>query len=130
MEFMSQEHVDAMNELLAGSEELLAAARELPRDYVLAYELTDGPDDGATVYWQLRLGPDGLVFALVPAPGADVRLRGDWRVALTAFARTKNGAPADDGLTADGDFESFMTAVGPQFALGQKVATIPATFPV
>ncbi|WP_231644852.1 hypothetical protein [Sciscionella sediminilitoris] len=126
---MSQDHVDAMNDLRAGSEEVLAAARELSRDDVLAYELTDGPDDGAIVYWQLRLGPDGLAFALVPAPAADVWLRGDWRVALTAFACTKNGEQADDGLTADGDLESFMTAVGPQFALGRKVATIPATFP-
>ncbi|MFD2469005.1 hypothetical protein [Amycolatopsis silviterrae] len=127
---MSQEHVDTMNELLASSAEVAAAARELSREYVLAYELDGGPDDGATVYWQLRLGPDGSAFALVPAPRADVRLRGDWRVALTAYARSKNGEEADDQLTADGDLESFFAAVGPQFAAARKAATVPTTFPV
>ncbi|WP_245787463.1 hypothetical protein [Amycolatopsis saalfeldensis] len=130
---MSEEHVAAMNGLLAGSEEVAAAAKELPREYVLAYELTDGPVDGATVYWQLRLGPGGTEFALTPAPHADLRLRGDWRAALTSMAesRGREESDSDDNvLTPEGDFEFFMAAVGEQFAVARKVATTPATFPV
>lgn len=131
MEFMSQEHVGAMNELLAASEEVAAAAKELSREYVLAYELTDGPVDGATVYWQLRLSPEGTAFTLTPAPQADLWLRGDWRSALTSMANSRNGdSESDNSLTPEGDFESFMAAVGEQFAVARKVATIPATFPV
>ncbi|GAA3568023.1 hypothetical protein GCM10022222_59910 [Amycolatopsis ultiminotia] len=131
MEFMSQEHIDAMNGLLAGSAEVSAAARELPREYVLAYELTDGPADGATVHWQLRFATDGPTFALTPAPDADVLLRGDWREVVTAAARSRRGEePVEDGLRTDGDIESFMAAVGELFAVARKVATLETTFPV
>lgn len=131
MDFMSQEHVEAMNELLAGSEQVSAAARKLPREYVLAYELTDGPADGASVYWQLRFGAGGTTFALTEAPDADVLLRGDWFVALTAMAHSRRGGePVDDGLVAEGDVESLMAAVGEQFAVAREVATLETTFPV
>ncbi|WP_240519676.1 hypothetical protein [Amycolatopsis antarctica] len=128
---MSQEHVEAMNELLTGSEEVSVAARKLPREYVLGYELTDGPADGATVHWQLRFGTGGTTFALTAVPDADVLLRGDWRVALTAMARNRRSEEqVDDGLVADGDMESLMAAVGEQFAVARKVATLETTFPV
>lgn len=131
MEFMSQQHVEAMNELLADSAQVSAAARKLPREYVLAYELTDGPADGATVHWQLRFGSGGTTFALTAAPDADVRLRGDWRVALTAMAHTRrSGEPVDDGLVTEGDIESLMAAVGEQFAVARNVATLETTYPV
>ncbi|WP_237710491.1 SCP2 sterol-binding domain-containing protein [Saccharopolyspora spinosa] len=127
---MSQEHIEAMNDLLARSKEVAAAAAELPREYVLVYELTDGPVDGATVHWQLRFSPGGTTFALTPAPDADVVLRGDWRAALTAMEHSRRtGQPADDGLTTDGDIESLMAAIGKQFAIARKVATLETTFP-
>jgi hypothetical protein len=131
VEFMSADHVEAMNTLLAGSAEVTAAAKDLPREYVLAYALTDGPDDGETVHWQMRFSPSGTAFALTPATDADLVLRGDWRTALTAFAASKGGETvADAGLSAEGDYESFMTAVGAQFAVALKVAAIRTEFPV
>lgn len=131
MEFMSQEHVDAMNALLDGSAEVQAAAGEQARDYVLVYELTDGPDEGATVYWELRLGPDGTRFALTPNPAADLRFSGDWHTAVTAIARSRRGEQVDDaGLITAGDAEAVMAAVGRTFAVARGVATLDATFPV
>jgi hypothetical protein len=128
---MSQEHIEAMNRLLAESDEVTAAAHALDREYVLAYELTDGPRDGATVHWRMGLGPDGTSFALAPSPRADVLLRGDWHTALTAMAHSRRtGEPTDEGLTVDGDVEALMAQVGEQFAVARKVATLDTEFPV
>lgn len=130
MEFMSQQHIDAMNELLAGSDEVKTVDKTLSRDYVLAWELTDGPDDGATVYWQLRFGPEGTAFALTPADDADLRYVGDWRAALTTMARARDGETVDQPWKVEGDEDAVMAAVGEQFAVSEKVATITTTFPV
>lgn len=130
MEFMSQQHIDAMNELLAGSDEVKTAGRTLARDYVLAWELSGGPDGGATVYWQLRFGPEGTAFTLTPADDADLRYVGDWRAALTTMARARDGETVQQPWKVEGDEGAVMAAVGEQFAVSQKVATLPATFPV
>jgi hypothetical protein len=131
MEFMSQEHIDAMNVLLVNSEKVLTAAKELPREYVLAYELTAGPVDGATVYWQVRLGPAGTVFELAPAENPDLCFRGEWRSVVESAARSRDGASDDGGgMSAEGDVPSFMAAVGKNFAIAREVATVPVTYPV
>jgi hypothetical protein len=127
---MSQQHIDAMNELLAGSDEVKTAGKTLARNHVLAWELSDGPDDGATVYWQLRFGPEGTAFALTPAADADLRYVGDWRTALTTMTRARDGETVEQPWKIEGDEDAVMATVGEQFAVSQKVATLPTTFPV
>jgi hypothetical protein len=90
--FMSGDHVAAMNAELTASTAVRRAAARLVRDYVIVYELTDGPD-GRTEYWQLRLGPGGVAFALAPAADADVRLCGNWRRAVAAARASREAEP-------------------------------------
>lgn len=63
--FMSDEHVERMNELLAQDAEVMAECRALDRDYVIAYALADGPK--GTVYWVFHLQrAAGASFSLDP----------------------------------------------------------------
>jgi hypothetical protein len=124
---MSAEHVAAMNAELTASAEVRRAASKLVRDYVIVYELTDGPHGGIE-YWQLRLGPGGVAFALAPAPDADVRLCGTWRRAVAAARASRDGRDGDTGLLTEGDL-GILETVGPVLTLAQQAATLPVAWP-
>lgn len=129
MLFMSQEHVDAMNELLERSadvREACAATPTGPAGRVLAYRLTDGPE-GSTVRWSITF-TDTVRFALEEHPSPDVTFVGDWSRMIRAARASRAGEPLDPGVEVVGDLE-VMAAVGPAFAAAQAVATLPVEFP-
>lgn len=125
VEFMSQEHVDRMNALLAGSEEVRAVCAGLSAPRAMAYRLTDGPA-GRTVYW--RVSFDQTVrFELIDGP-ADVAFVGDWAQMIRATRAGRGGEEVDPGVRVEGN-EVVLAEIGPVLELARSVATIPVDFP-
>jgi hypothetical protein len=127
--FMSQEHVDRMNEILRGVPEVQEAAAGLGTERVLAYELSDGPD-GDTVWWTVTVGPaSGFRFGLdPPAAAPDVVLRADWKQMIRATAASKSGGEAQLDQHVDGDpavLQQIMTVV----EIGRPHATLETEIP-
>ena len=124
-EFMSPEHVDRMNALLAGSEELRAACAGLAAPRVMAYRLADGPA-GRTVHWRM-LFHDTVRFELTEGP-AEVVYVGDWAQMIRAARAGRDGAVVDPGLRVEGD-PAVLTEIAPVMELARDVATVPVDFP-
>jgi hypothetical protein len=122
MEFMSQEHVDAMNDLLQASQQVKDICAGLPEERVLAYLLSDGPG-GGTVHWTMVFA-DTVRFSLQQHPSPDVTLVGDWSRTIRAAKASRAGEPADPGVALTGD-PTVMTVIGPAFATAQAAATLP-----
>jgi hypothetical protein len=120
--FMSMEHVDLMNRLLADDAASLEACAALARRYTLAYELSR---DGGTVWWTMEFDPKtGVRFGLVaPEQPADLTFHGGYRAMLDATARTKAGEQVPMPLTPSGDLK-VMEVVGAAFAAARSKATI------
>lgn len=126
--FMSPEHVERMNQLLAQSAEVLSACAALDRDYELAYELSDGPE--GTVYWVLRFDRrKGAAFSLVRPRDADVTFLGNWREVINASQRTRDDGEPPPELDTRGD-ASALDRVAAAYEAAQRAATIASTFPV
>ncbi|WIV54052.1 S9 family peptidase [Amycolatopsis nalaikhensis] len=125
--FMSHEHVARMNELLAASDEVLAACAALDRDYEIAYELSGGPD--GTAHWVLRFDRrSGARFSLEPPRDADLTYFGDWTEVIRGSRAARSGEPVEANLTTAGDV-SVTERVADAYATAQRVATIPTEFP-
>jgi len=120
--FMSVEHVELMNRLLADDAASLEACAALPRRYTLAYELSR---DGGTVWWTMDFDPKtGVRFGLVaPEQPADLTFHGGYRAMLDATARSKAGEQVPMPLTTSGDLK-VMEVVGAAFAAARGKATI------
>ena len=125
--FMSPEHVAAMNDKLAASDEVRKAGAQLDRTYTMAYVLSDGRD-GGDEYWLMSLGPSGAQFALEPKPDADIVFRGDWRAMVDASRAAREGRQVDAGVAVEGDPE-VVAVVGPVFSAAQQVATLEVDWP-
>lgn len=127
LEFMSAQHVAAMNAQLADAPDVLAAANELRADYVLAYRLDDAPD-GVPIYWTMALGPSGVRFSLEPPVHADVLITSDWTRRMLSLHAVRVGNVIECPEQIDGDPELLgrLLAV---VALGQRVATMPTRLP-
>jgi len=128
--FMSEQHVQIMNRLLADDPLCREEAAKLDRAYVLAYRLAGGPA-GQTVWWQMCFDPaGGIRFELrEPPQPADLTLQGDWSAMMRTMREVKEGRPAENPLTAVGN-EKMMEKVAAAFAAGQKAATIATEIPV
>ena len=127
VEFMSPAHVDRMNELLAASQEVAGACAGLDRDYVVAYELTDGP--GGTVHWVLRFDRvDGARFSLAPPPYPDLTYVGDWASTIRGARAVRDGTGDEPWLETRGD-PSVIEHVAVAYATAQRTATVEVEFP-
>jgi hypothetical protein len=126
-QFMSAEHVAAMNVTLADSAEVREASSALERTYTMAYVLSDGRE-GRDEYWLMSLGPDGVHFALDHKPDASVIFRGDWRTMVEASKAGREGRQVDPGVTVEGD-AGVLDAVATVFATAQRVATLEVDWP-
>jgi hypothetical protein len=126
MQFMSAEHVDAMNALLADAPEVRAACSELTRPYVVAYRLADGPDR-QTVHWTVTF--DATVrFALSEHPTPDVVMVGDWRDMILASSAGRRGASHEPSVTLEGD-PDVLTLTDPALEAARTIATVEVDFP-
>ena len=125
VDFMSQEHVDLMNALLAPSEDVRAACAQLAGPRTLGYALTDGPD-GADVHWRVTCA-DTVRFSLDAGP-ADVLLVGDWAQMIRASRATRDGEVIDAGVRVEGD-ASVVGEVGRILEVARSVAVVDVSFP-
>lgn len=126
MQFMSPQHVAAMNELLDASAEVRAACAALPEPRAMGYELTNGPD-GETVHWTVSF--NGTVqFSLDRAERADVGFKGDWAQMIRATRANRDGGAVDPGVTVAGD-PAALAEIGPVLERARSVATLPVEFP-
>ncbi|GAB3378050.1 hypothetical protein [Amycolatopsis echigonensis] len=126
--FMSQEHIDRMNELLGDSAEVAAACARLDRDYAIAYELSDGP--GGTVYWTLRFDREaGASFSLEPPVHADVTYLSDWAEAIRFSRAAREGAQAAEPVLETRGDPSVTERVAEAYSVAQSTATLPTVFP-
>jgi hypothetical protein len=126
MEFMSAEHVKAMNQVLEQSEEVRRACTSLDGPKVLAFRLSDGPG-GADVHWALTYG-NTMRFSLDEHPSPDVLITGDWKRMIRAVAAGRRGEAADPGVEIIGDQELFLR-LNQILELGRGVATFEVSFP-
>ncbi|MFD9949895.1 hypothetical protein ACFWYW_29585 [Nonomuraea sp. NPDC059023] len=125
--YMSHEHIEQMNDLLARSDEVAAACAELDRDYVIAYELGDGP--GGTVFWVLSFDRiTGARFSLDEPAHADVTFAGDWRRLVRAGQAHRQGTEVDPAVEVRGD-PGVLDAVSPAMAVARRAATVDVEFP-
>ncbi len=127
MEFMSQEHVDEMNRLLALDPDILAQAALLTRDWRLIYRLRRGPG-GDPVYWAMTFTPSGVSYSLGDVENADLTLRADWKQTIESSKAAREGRTLEHDVTAEGD-PSMLEACGAVFARARQVVDIDVTFP-
>jgi hypothetical protein len=126
MEFMSPEHVDAVNAIVAEDQSVRAACARLPRPRVVAYRLTNGPD-GADVHWTASFA-DTLVLSLTEAPASDVQIHGEWADMIRSARANREGQATNPDLTIGGD-HSVLGEIGPIMELARPFATLPVEFP-
>ena len=126
--FMSAEHVDLMNGLLAADADSRAECAKLDRRYWMSYELADA---GGTVWWSVEFNPrSGVRFSLEP-PAADEPLilyRGDHRAVVKGTQALKQGGGEGLPVTTHGD-PDVLRIIGPAFAAAGRAATVDSQFP-
>lgn len=125
MQFMSQEHVDAMNRRLEAAPELEPVLRTLDRDYRMLYRLSD---PAGTVYWGLTVGPGGVAFSLTELTNADVTLVADHREMVRASRLARDGVQADIDVKTEGD-ASILGRIGPAVEAARGIATLDVEYP-
>jgi hypothetical protein len=129
MLFMSATHVETMNDLLAQSGEVRAMAADLGRELVIMYDLKSGPE-GAPMYWTLRVGSQGVCFALTPSDQQpDVTLRADWAAMIQSAKANREGRQHQEvDIEFVGD-KSVLTSIAPLMAAVRRVASVECEFP-
>jgi hypothetical protein len=127
MEYMSDEHIAAMNTRLAGSQEVRALCSALPRPISLAIELSDGPG-GETVHWTFTV-TDAARFSRDPCPAADVSMTGDWTKMMLSSRALTTGQELDPEVDITGDLEALEQLLAIRNASAPSVAGMPVTFP-
>ncbi|PKW16227.1 hypothetical protein [Saccharopolyspora spinosa] len=126
MEFMSVEHVAAMNKLLQDAPDVRSACTQLSRARVVSYLLTGGPN-GEEVHWTITFG-DTVQFSLEEASSPDARFVGDWTQMIRAVSAGRGGAQVDAGVSIDGD-GSVLAGINTTLETARAVATVPVEFP-
>lgn len=125
--FMSAEHVAAMNVLLEAAPEVQRLCAWLPRDYLVAYDLADGP---GRVLWSVQIGrSSGVRFGLGPPPGApDVTIKASYREMVAATRAARNGKASSAPMAVDGD-AAVLQEVAPVLAAARAAAAVDVEFP-
>jgi hypothetical protein len=127
MEFMSPEHVSAMNDVLAGAADVRAECARLAQPRLLAYRLTSGPG-GADVHWTLRF-TENVQFGLgKPVENPDVELVSDWAAMIRATAATRAGIPTEPPVTLHGN-AAVLAEVATALEAARRIATFEVEFP-
>lgn len=126
--FMSTQHVEIMNGLLAEDADSKSECAKLDRRYWMVYELADAE---RTVWWSVAFDPAlGVRFSLTPPASGEplILYRGDFRAVVKATQRLKQGGDAALPVTTHGD-PQVLTIIGPAFAAAGRAATIASEFP-
>jgi hypothetical protein len=127
--FMSEAHVELMNERLAASSATLEACGRMPSDVLIAYRLRD-EDTEAVVWWQMRFSRTAGVRFLLGEPSAvpDVTFEGGyWSMVEGAMAQRRGEAVRPD-VEMKGD-AGALQLISEAFGLAQGVATVPVEMP-
>lgn len=126
MEYMSAEHMAAMNELLQSAPEVRAACDQLGESRVMSYLLTNGPDH-EDVHWTITF-TDTIRFSPEEAAAPDLRFTGDWRQMIRSARAGREGKQIDPGVAIDGD-PAICAAILTAFESARGIATLPVEFP-
>jgi hypothetical protein len=126
MEFMSEQHVSAMNALLTASDAVREACSQLPRPQVITYRLLSGPE-GDTVYWTITFN-DTVQFALTAHPSPDVQVTADWRETILSASAGRRGEYYEPPSVYEGD-TNVLLATAPAMAAARTAAAISTDFP-
>jgi hypothetical protein len=124
--FMSREHVDIMNALLADAHDVHAACSTLDRSYVLHYDLTGGPQ-GDKVHWTMIFSPDGVRFGLDEPLRADLVIAGPYAEVVAASRAAREGREPSAQLPMTGD-TAVLEVIGPAFAAARAAARVDVDF--
>lgn len=124
--FMSQQHLDQMNDLLQSADAVKEMCASLGARRVMTYDLTGGPG-GHTVHWTVTLD-DTVQFSLDRPSHPDIVLSGDWSRLVRASRGAHAGDPQDPGLTVHGD-TAMLTQVVSILDVARGAAAVPVTFP-
>jgi hypothetical protein len=125
--FMSPEHVDAMNGLLAASDEIAEACSDLDRAYTLHYHLTGAPG-GTEAHWTMTFDSAGVRFGLDRPSSADLVVESDYGEMIRSTIETRAGKQPTKQPPMTGDL-GVLEKIGPAFAVARSVATIDVEFP-
>jgi hypothetical protein len=126
MEFMSPEHVEAMNRVLDQDEAIRQACAGLDGPRVLAFRLSDGPG-GTDVHWTLTFDRT-MRFSLDEHPSPDILMTGDWKRMIQATEAGRRGEALDPGVEIHGDL-AVLAQLMEIFELGRRIATFEVSFP-
>lgn len=127
-EFMSPDHVAQMNELLARSPAVQAAAASLGGDHTMTYQLHNAPS--GVEYWTIEVSPRGLRFVLGPPTSpSDVTVSADWAATMRSAQAQRDGAEETPvGSEVSGDPE-VLTRLQPVIEVARTVATVDSRIP-
>lgn len=126
--FMSQDHVQRMNDILSADAASKAACAALDRRWNMVYELKHGTQ---TVWWTMSFDPaQGVAFSLeAPQGAADILFRGEYKAMMDWMRLLKAGDKnAPEPITQSGD-PNGMNVIGPAFQAAQQVATLDTEIP-
>jgi hypothetical protein len=126
--FMSPEHVDQMNQLLAESAAVRNAAAALGGSYTMTYQLDDAPT--GTEYCTTVLGPSGMHLELTDPPTPpDILIRADWTTTMRALYAQKAGRAAPTVAEETTGDAMLLKRLEEVLAIGRRVATIDTCLP-
>lgn len=126
MEFMSPEHIAAMNERLRRAEVVRAACRDLGAPRVLQFHLADGPG-GADVYWTVEYRHT-MQFSLESHPEPDVVLSGDSTNQIRATISARTDKPVPQNISIQGD-PAILEQLKAIIEIARPFATFDTRFP-
>lgn len=127
--FLSAEHVAIVRRRLDASLSVALACRDLDRAYALSFVLSDGPDEGDDVRWQMTFDPHrGVRIDVGDPPHADVTFVGAWREVLDALHARRHGEDVAVPLRPDGDLDVLET-IAPVYATVQRIGSVATTLP-
>ncbi|MGO4258863.1 hypothetical protein [Marmoricola sp. RAF53] len=125
-EYMSREHVDAMNELLLDDAAVRAACAQLDRPRAMTFHVLDGPG-GEDIFWTM-LFDTTLQFLLHEQPEADILVTVSWDDMLDATRAARAGAPGAPRLDVRGSAALFTQLLA-IMEVGRAVATLDIRLP-
>jgi hypothetical protein len=127
--FMSAEHIAIMRWRLDASVSVALACRDLDRPYALSFVLTDGPDDGDDVRWQMIFDPHfGVRIDVGDPPHADVTFVGEWPEVLDALHARRRGEDVILPLRPGGDLD-VLERIAPARSTAQRIGAVETTLP-
>jgi hypothetical protein len=126
-EFMSAEHVAAMNLRLRDDQAVRAACRRIDDGpHVMLYRLRDG-SAGEDVLWAVHVD-ETVRFELADHLHPDVVLTGDWWRMIEAVRAGREGRAVEADLRVEGDLRVVASLMA-VLDVARPVATMPTSLP-